>query len=439
MESMTADVPQDAELVRQFASEHSQAAFAELVERHAGWVFAAAYRQLRDRHLAEDATQAVFLLLARKAHAMNENHKISGWLFNATQYTVKSIRRSNSRRQKYERDVAKAEMMKNEQAAELSEYLDAAVAKLPAKDRLIVLRRFYQGMEFVQIATSMNMTESAARRRLNRAVGRLRLGVSADAMSAAAMAGREMMPGHLCQQICRMGTSKAIGTGASVIHLATFTKIAAIGLASAAAIAVPISLRNNRREAVTTPAAAMPIVSMPATSAPMTQYEKRCIPEAGQIIVWIKQPFPSGRLQYYRDHQSPQQVKDAPMGPTSMLLRWEQGKLRWKLMDFGNSMDVSSLMRALLGIYPQLIEGNRDLIDSINLTLPGDIAVREGATREQICLGLNELVFEQLTIPVSLKLRMVQRKVIVLSGQWHDTPVNAKYKKMGTFRFMDEI
>jgi hypothetical protein len=100
-------------------------------------------------------------------------------------------------------------------------------------------------------------------------------------------------------------------------------------------------------------------------------------------------------------------------------------------MNFGGTLDVNYLMRTLLGIYPQEIEGDQDLINSINLMLPGDIVVREGATRKQLCVGLEELVYEQLMMPMSLKLRKVQRKVIVLSGQWHYTPASPKYAKDG--------
>jgi DNA-directed RNA polymerase specialized sigma24 family protein len=57
----------DGALLGAFAREGSEAAFRALVERHSGWVYAAAFRQLRDANLAEDATQAVFVLLCQRA------------------------------------------------------------------------------------------------------------------------------------------------------------------------------------------------------------------------------------------------------------------------------------------------------------------------------------------------------------------------------------
>jgi uncharacterized protein (TIGR03435 family) len=69
----------DFELLRQFAADGSQAgqdAFTALVERHLRLVHAAAWRQARDAHLAEEITQAVFILLARKAKTI-----LTGWLY----------------------------------------------------------------------------------------------------------------------------------------------------------------------------------------------------------------------------------------------------------------------------------------------------------------------------------------------------------------------
>src|SRR5450432_2025171 len=94
--------PSDGELIEAFVRENSESAFRSLVERHARWIFAAAFRQLRDRQLAEDAAQAVFIILLQKAHAMPSNAKLSSWLFSALQFTVKNLRRAQRRRQFHE-------------------------------------------------------------------------------------------------------------------------------------------------------------------------------------------------------------------------------------------------------------------------------------------------------------------------------------------------
>ena len=58
-----------------------------------GWVYAACKRGLRDRHLAEDAAQAVFLTLARRAKSISPKVRLSGWLFKTTRFAVADARK----------------------------------------------------------------------------------------------------------------------------------------------------------------------------------------------------------------------------------------------------------------------------------------------------------------------------------------------------------
>ncbi len=71
----------DGELTSRYARERDEQAFAELVRRHGDWVYSAAKRQMGDGHLAEDVSQAVFLLLAQKAGKLVRSRELGGWLF----------------------------------------------------------------------------------------------------------------------------------------------------------------------------------------------------------------------------------------------------------------------------------------------------------------------------------------------------------------------
>jgi DNA-directed RNA polymerase specialized sigma24 family protein len=74
----------DMELVGQYAVHQSENAFAELVSRHANLVYSAALRRAGNSQLAEEITQVVFIILARKAGSLAENTILPGWLYRAT-------------------------------------------------------------------------------------------------------------------------------------------------------------------------------------------------------------------------------------------------------------------------------------------------------------------------------------------------------------------
>src|SRR5262245_17643051 len=80
--------PSDSELLHEFTSGDSEAAFAEIVKRHGDLVYSSALRQLNDHAMAQDVAQAVFIILARKAHLLGQGVVLVGWLFNAVRFAV---------------------------------------------------------------------------------------------------------------------------------------------------------------------------------------------------------------------------------------------------------------------------------------------------------------------------------------------------------------
>src|SRR5262245_2563001 len=96
----------DAQLLEEYASSRSEAAFAELIERYVGLVYSSCWRQLRDRHLAEDATQAVFLLVSQKAASRSlRASTLAAWLLSTARYTCANLGRSDRRRRRHETAV----------------------------------------------------------------------------------------------------------------------------------------------------------------------------------------------------------------------------------------------------------------------------------------------------------------------------------------------
>jgi DNA-directed RNA polymerase specialized sigma24 family protein len=95
----------DPELLREYAEHHAESAFGELVQRHIDLVYSAAWRMVRDSHLAEDVTQAVFVALAQNAGPLAQRPVLSGWLHRTTQNLAANAVRSEVRRRAREQEA----------------------------------------------------------------------------------------------------------------------------------------------------------------------------------------------------------------------------------------------------------------------------------------------------------------------------------------------
>src|ERR1700722_8464269 len=102
---MCVGMAEDPELLRQYVETSSQGAFGELVGRYIDFVYGVALRYSGNAQWAEDATQIVFINLARKARALCQRNQLAGWLYITARYAAANIVRGEFRRRKYEREV----------------------------------------------------------------------------------------------------------------------------------------------------------------------------------------------------------------------------------------------------------------------------------------------------------------------------------------------
>lgn len=166
----------DLDLLHDYACANSQVAFATLVERHVNLVYAAAHRQVRSPHLAEEVTQSVFLDLARHAGRFPPTQPLTAWLFTVTRRTAIDVVRRESRRLARETAAAEIAAMKTPppSATHLGDVLDEAMENLPESDRTALLLRFFESRSLREVGASLGISEDTAQKRVSRALDRLR-------------------------------------------------------------------------------------------------------------------------------------------------------------------------------------------------------------------------------------------------------------------------
>jgi len=189
------DVRDDTALLHEYACTGSREIVGELARRHAALVYSAARRQVGDEHLAEDVTQAVFILLFSKASSIQNPSRLVGWLYKTTRYTACNAMKIENRR-RYHEEKAAAEKARQSQNTkdqprweEMSPILDRAMAGLAERDRQSILLRYFEGLSVPEVAGAMEVSEEAAKKRLSRGLGRLRklLGKKGVVVSAGAL------------------------------------------------------------------------------------------------------------------------------------------------------------------------------------------------------------------------------------------------------------
>jgi len=169
-------VPDD-QLLERFAVRHEEAAFAALVRRHGPLVLEVCRRVLQDAHAAEDAFQATFVVLARKAGALKRPEALGPWLYGVATRTALKVRAQDARRRRCERQVAVAEAVERADDCvwhDLRPVLDEAVARLPEKHRVPFVLHYLQGITVAEVARRVGCPQGTIATRLARAKDQLR-------------------------------------------------------------------------------------------------------------------------------------------------------------------------------------------------------------------------------------------------------------------------
>ncbi len=228
----------DNQLLRAYADQKTEAAFAVLLRRHLDFVYSAALRMVRDSHTAQDVTQGVFMALSQNAGALAAHPLLAGWLHRTTQNIAAQTVRTEIRRRLREQHAATMNdsSLENSDAVweEVLPILDTALSELNSRDRDALLLRFFQRKTAREVGAALDIGEDAAQKCLTRALERLReilrrrgVSVGAPALGTAISANAiQSAPAEISASIS--ATVAAIHASAHLPSIATATKVIAM-------------------------------------------------------------------------------------------------------------------------------------------------------------------------------------------------------------------
>ncbi|HWB04253.1 MAG TPA: sigma-70 family RNA polymerase sigma factor [Verrucomicrobiales bacterium] len=240
--------------LQNFAATRCERAFRKLAEGHAGLVYSTALRIVEgDATLAQDVVQTVFSSLARRPQVVRDGRALAAWLHRAAVgCAVDTVRGENRRRKREEISMHLTQPSSSGEPADLWEHaspvIDAAMDRLPEKDRQLLVLRFWQRQDLRAIGSGFGMTDNAVQKRISRALEKLRgilarrgIRGTAAAFSAAMLTAASSSPSSAA--IAGISTSSlALANTAGAASTTLFTKIVAmtakqkIALTSAAAV-----------------------------------------------------------------------------------------------------------------------------------------------------------------------------------------------------------
>ncbi|MBN9523180.1 sigma-70 family RNA polymerase sigma factor [bacterium] len=281
----------DADLLGRFVAGRDAAAFAELVRRHGPAVFGVCRRVTGDHHLAEDAFQAVFVVLAAKAGGVRPASALGGWLYGVAHRTALRARTMRDRRRRREQAAARRESVPAESPDDLAAVLDAEIARLPAHLRAAVVLCELGGRSRAEAAAELGVREGTLSSRLAAARKALAARLRTRGLALPAALGPVVLtavPPDLCARAAAAATdphlvpAAAAALSQGVLRAMLLQKLKFVPLALGAAAALTAGLFAAQRPAP--PAAPAPVALQDAPKAA----PKAAPAGPNRLVVWRK-------------------------------------------------------------------------------------------------------------------------------------------------------
>lgn len=305
----------DRQLIEQFVARNDpsavESAFAALVARHGAMVLSVCRQLLGNAQLAEDAFQAVFLVLARRARSIRDPDLLAPWLYGVALRTARKARARENRLRRGDEaralrpDVTVEDTPVDRPILELerAEALHAEIDRLPASARAPIVLCYFEGLTLSEAAQRLRCPAGTVHSRLDRAKARLRLGLIRRGISLSTTA----MAGVLTNQSARACVSPLLNES---------TTMAAIRFAAHAITSAPAPATTLARDVLKTmlarklKAIAAALLLVAAAGGYHAILEKRGVRAEGRV------PTGGGAPAYH----SPLATRHSPLpGPNSPL------------------------------------------------------------------------------------------------------------------------
>jgi RNA polymerase sigma factor (sigma-70 family) len=435
----------DQDLLRRYADDRDQAAFAALVRRHLGLVYSSARRQLGDAHAAQDVAQAVFWILSQKAEALAADPKLvlPAWLWTTTRLAALAAERRERRLRKRERTAAEMNAIREQEISrqtpeaqfqEIEPWLDDALGQLREADRRAVILRFFESRSLRDVGASLGVSEDAAKQRVSRAVEKLRVflrrrgapGISAATVSSLlAVQASAAPPATLAGQITAavaagaapaLVAQVALGAGAVVKTKLVLLCTAALILVGASA-AVIMQVSASRRPAGANAAATAP-ASRPST-APATarapgdwqaEFNAVYALAPGEVLKRVPPPPIPQRQRFFNQLDPSGRLFDPRAGYVFVWSDRGAESVRGPL--------TTHTLGTLLSYGLDVPSYTVDLGGLRNVRLSGDWVVLEGSPEDQRLPALARILERDWGTKLAFEKRTLEREVFVARGQF---------------------